>query len=185
MRYKILLACVLFTLILSLSSRNVSAQSTASVQITNVTAPASVPAGQPLTVTVAISFKLPNSQSLIVSLMSFMPSLQTSYPYQVSVISGSPFSCAVTISSVCNVQLPAGTNQGTFTASFTLDAPSLVGAWQPIAIAYWGSTLEDYRAVPITITQPIPETQTPPLLMLIALIATTYFARRKRPIIGL
>jgi len=183
MQPRIMLACALFSLVLLLSSRNVSAQSNSIqiIQITNVTAPASVPAGQPLTVNVTISFKLPNAESVIVALMSFMPSPQTAYPYQVTEISGSPFSCSASISSVCNVQLPTGTNQGTFTASFTLDAPTLVGAWQPIAIAYWGSTVEDYRAVPITITQPVPETQSPFLLTFITLIATAYLIRRIGP----
>jgi hypothetical protein len=176
-----ILPCFLIAFVfLLMITRSVSAQS-GIVQITKVTAPTSVAAGQQLTVTVTISFNLPNAQSVIVALMPFMPSLQMGYPYQVSEISGSPYSCAVSISSVCNVQLPIGTNQGTFTASFTLDAPNLVGAWQPIAIVYWGSTLEDYRAVPITITQPVPETSSPLLLLFATLIATVSIIKSVKP----
>jgi hypothetical protein len=111
--------------------------------------------------------------------MPFMPSMQAGFPYPTTEVSGSPFSCAISISSVCNVQLPLGTNQGTFTASFTLNAPTLVGAWKPIAIAYWGSSLEDSRTVPITITQPIPETPSPFLLLFATLMTTVSLIKRR------
>ncbi|HUK51444.1 MAG TPA: hypothetical protein VLV18_10435 [Terriglobales bacterium] len=168
---------LIIPVILLLTVGTASAQS-GNIQITNVAAPASIPAGQQFTIAVTISFSLPTAQSLIVALM---PSIQTGYPYPTSEVSGSPFSCAISTNSVCNVQLPPGTKQGTFTASFTLNAPELVGSWSPVAVAYWGSSQENYKTVTITITQPLPETPSPFLLLIAALIVVATLVKRKSP----
>jgi len=171
------IACVipliLFAVVL-LFMQNVSAQA-AVVQITNVDAPASVAAGQELTVAVTISFHLEYILTVNIAVVS---SAEGGAPYPTSVVSGSPFSCAVSTTSVCNLVLPFDTLQGNTTASFTFIAPSQVGAWSPVAVVYVGSSLVDSKAMPVTLTQPIPETPFPSSILAVAFIVATCLVRK-------
>jgi hypothetical protein len=159
-----------------LSVRSVSAQ-VAVIQITNVVAPASVAAGQELTVNVTISFHL---QFILTVIIAVVPSTEGGAPYPASMVSGSPFSCAVSANSVCDVALPFDTLQGNTTASFTFHAPDQIGTWKPVAVVYVGSSVVDSKAMLVNVTQPIPETNFPDLLLALTLILSVSVTYRKR-----
>jgi hypothetical protein len=159
-----------------LSVRSVSAQA-AVIQITNVAAPESVAAGQELTVAVTISFHL---QFVLTVIVAVVPSIEGGAPYPASVVSGSPFSCAVSANSVCDVVLPFDTLQGNTTASFTFHAPDQIGAWKPVAVVYVGSSLVGSKAMLVSVTQPIPETTFPDLLLVLTIILSVSVIYRKR-----
>ena len=158
------------------SARSVSAQA-AVIQITNVAAPASVAAGQQLTVAVTISFNL---QFILTVIIAVVPSTEGGAPYPASAVSGSPFSCAISTSSVCDVVLPFDTLQGTTTANFTFNAPNQVGNWKPIAVVYVGSSLVDSKSMLVTVTQPIPENTFPTLLLVVAITISVCLLYRRR-----
>jgi hypothetical protein len=159
-----------------LSVRSVPAQA-AVIQINNVVAPESVAAGQELTVAVTISFHLQFALTVIVAVV---PSIEGGAPYPASVISGNPFSCAVSANSVCDVVLPFDTLQGNTTASFTVHAPDQIGAWKPVAVVYVGSSLVASKTMLVNVTQPIPETTFPELLLVLTLVLSVSVIYRKR-----
>jgi len=141
----LLLAPFIFLL---LSTRCVSGDSQLG-QIVTVNAPTSTLAGEPLTINVTVSFNVPSAgYGFIVSLM---PSISTGSPYPTISESGS---CIATVGdvSVCYFAPTWNQYQGTFTAAFTLNAPSKVGSWRPLVILSINSHVLDYKAIPITIT---------------------------------
>jgi len=159
-----------------LSARSVSAQ-VAVIQITNVVAPASVAAGQELTVAVTISFHL---QFILTMIIAVVPSIEGGAPYPASAVSGNPFPCAISANSVCDVALPFDTLQGNTTASFTFHAPDQIEAWKPVAVVYIGSSVVASKATLVNVTQPIPETNFPNLLLALTLILSASVIYRKR-----
>ncbi|HUK28373.1 MAG TPA: hypothetical protein VLV31_08115 [Candidatus Acidoferrales bacterium] len=174
--HKILLIVLVLLAIAFLSLQNVSAQA-AVIQIINVAAPSTVAAGQPLTVAVTISFHL---QFILTVIIAVVPTSEGGAPYPASAVSGSPYSCADSTTSACDVVLPFDTLQGNTTASFTFNAPNQVGVWKPVAVVYVGSSLVDSKAMQVSVSQPIPETTFPTLVLVATLTIAAYLSYRRR-----
>ena len=173
--------------------RNVSAQSTASVQVTNVTAPPSVAPEQSLTVSITVSYDFGRDGDLLeievarLTEMGLRP-----VPNTVSMSSNCGYPSDNTADCwLMSTRTNAFPSSGVATASFTLNAPTHSGVWHIVAVAYvesflfMGGGYEDWleanNTVPISINvaTPVPETLSPSLLMFVTLIATVYLIRRR------
>lgn len=160
MQSKTLIPIVLIALVLLASiPLNALAQGVVFVQISNVNATARVTAGQPLTVSITVSYRLitANAEDLLIVLLDHTEN-------------GNPFpttanSCDSTSEkSICDAQTQGtyGIAEGDYTATFTIIAPQ-PKTWV-IAVAYiiqldlgssgYKTVASDYKVVPVTITAP-------------------------------
>jgi len=130
MQRRNLLSCVLVALVVGVLTSQVSAQeicSPACVQVANVYAPTTVAVGQPLTVTVTVSYSVNvlAGQGLIIAILDHAENGKLFHTTAIT-----PGSClSPSPESICFPSTSPGNNQGDYTASFTLTAPNQAGTW--------------------------------------------------------
>jgi hypothetical protein len=161
MQSKNLLPYISVTLILlALATQNVSAQAWLhSVQITSVVAPASVPAGQPLTVTITAAYTLDlmAPDNLVIELRE-----HTETGNALPTTSASDNCYQPSTEAICYAQtVPNLDGQGVFSVSFALTAPNQPETWRPSALAYiveidvgspYNTVGYSFRVLTITVT---------------------------------
>ena len=129
------LTCILVMLILAAACGSALAIEYGTVEITNINAPSSVRSGQPVTISVTISYDLMQAllgENLFVALL---PQAANSAPYPITSVSNN---CeAIGNASLCIAQ--TGQEQtltsSVITVSFTLTSPRTTETWQPGAYA--------------------------------------------------
>ena len=132
MQRKITLPCILGILVLlALGAQNVSGAPGDMIQITNVSAPPTVGAGQSLTVMATVSYSLQLGENLALGIVVHGNSgVTSSYP-----LTSMSSNCIVgMLGQVCVAQ--TSVTEGVFTATLTLNAPNTLGAWQPSVVAF-------------------------------------------------
>ena len=135
MQHRVILPCLVVGLVLlSLVSANVYADS---LQITSVSVPSSVGAGQALTVVVTISYFI---QTMAGEGLALMILQHTEMGNAYTLTSGSA-NCYIPSYNPAVCFITASDFQGTVTVSVTLNAPQTVGLWRPsVIVAVTSST---------------------------------------------
>jgi len=129
------LTCLLSILILALTAQNVRAQAPLGVaSITNVTYPASVGIGQPLTVTVSTSYILNplDGESLIIEISEHT---EMSGPLPATATPSGDCYPSQSMQALC-VAVTGLDISGNFSVSFALRAPNQPETWRPNVLAY-------------------------------------------------
>jgi len=177
MRSKLLLSCVFTGLVLLAILQGVSAQTCVPgaivcnpgpgeyVKISGVNAPPSVGTGQPITVSITVSYEFTQALSSEFLIVAIRPHTETGNPYPTLgstncyPASESPFPSSESIC-IADTTAPFFT-PSVVTVSFTLTAPSTPQTWRPtvlaiIAVTNAGSYLATqetaYRVITITVT---------------------------------
>jgi hypothetical protein len=134
-----------------------------SVQITSIYAPSNVAAGQPITVSIIVSYDLTQPLTQAGLLIELVPQAVAENPYPVTDVSNNcqpPLTVALCFANVPDQQPPT---VRVITVYFILIAPSTPGTWRPNAFALivsrnangsYTTQQSVYEAVAITITAP-------------------------------
>lgn len=169
--------------LLVLVTHNVSGQIPASVKITQVVAPSTVAAGQPLTVSITVHYSIYISVYLLIAILDHTGAMGKPYPITSSSCGGG---YTYPDESICDP--PTTGDTGDVTVSFTLTAPDFQAGFFNLCIyaqAMYSNVFpnqvvgSDLKVVKVVTSAPVPEFPVTGLPILIICLTLVSILTRK------